>query len=95
MMNHSPSVTKSTIDFSSLLNSMRSTSGGEGMTTAEICESLGKSELTVRKMLRKAMVDGTVRRTEKYKDCLDGRARPVSAYVICEPGTIIREQVVI
>lgn len=90
---HSAQVTISTMDFSPLLASMRSTSSGEGMTTAEICKSLGKSKLTVRAMLKTALQNGTVRRTEKLEEGIDGRWRPVPAFVICESEMVVREQV--
>jgi response regulator of citrate/malate metabolism len=72
-----------TLDFSALLDSMRTT-GGEGMTTAEICDELGCSALTARRMIAKAIDDGKVRVTHKMGRRIDGKPAQIPSYVILE-----------
>ena len=95
MMNQSPSVAKSTIDFSALLNSMRTAPTDEGLRAEEIAEQTGIGVGTVRKRLGRAVEMGLVRRAKKTMIRCDGEPARVSSYVICEPEMVVREQVVI
>lgn len=90
---HSAQVTRSDMDFSALLESLRSTPGGEGATVAEICKQTGKSKQSVRDLLRLAIDSGKVRVAKKMVKDIGDRLTFVPSYVICEPETIVREQV--
>lgn len=81
-MNHSPNITQSTVDFSSLLSIMRTDERGEGLTSDEIAQQWGCSQATAQKRLRKASQMGLVRTTRKEIDFLDGRRASVPAYVM-------------
>ena len=84
-MNCSPSVTRCETDFSSLLDSMRHATGGEGMTAEEIARQTGIGVKTVRQRLARALESGMVRRAKKLVTRIDGISTPVSSFVVCEP----------
>ncbi len=59
---------------------------GEGMTTAEIVETSGLSLEVVRKLIRRALQDGRVRRTVRVMERIDGKRTPVTGYALTEPA---------
>lgn len=56
--------------------------GGEGLTVPEYAAQARRSELTVRKILRAGLANGTVRRSQKTIERMDGRIAVVPAYVL-------------
>lgn len=85
MMNLSPSVTKSKIDFSQLLEVMRPADTGEGLRMQEIKELTGASERRIAKALRKGIEAGLVRVSRKLHIDLIGRPQWPATYIICTP----------
>jgi DNA-binding Lrp family transcriptional regulator len=60
----------------------RRPTGGSGMRVEEIRDALGMPEARVRNLLRQALEDGTVRRTVRVIEQLNGVPRRVPAYEV-------------
>ena len=55
--------------------------GGEGLRVAEIVEQTGSDRTKVERAIRVGLQTGTVRRTSKLVERIDGVVRPVPSYV--------------
>lgn len=81
-MNHSPSITQFTVDFSSLLSIMRKDERGEGLTSKEIAKQIGRSREKTREIIAEAQEMGLVRLTQRKQRRIDGIVVTVPAYVM-------------
>ena len=54
--------------------------GGTGLRVEEISERLNKPEAHVRTLIREALAAGTIRRTERVIEQINGTLRRVPAY---------------
>lgn len=70
-----------TVDLRALMERHASSSGGEGVTVAEICEATGVSVNKAREAVRSALRKGECRATKKMVAAMDGRVMPVPSYV--------------
>jgi|GEM_PF-3759312 len=77
----SASVSVATLDLRALMERHASSSGGEGVTVAEICEATGASVNKAREAVRSALRKGECRATKKMVAAMDGRVMPVPSYV--------------
>ena len=77
----SASVSVATLDLRALMERHASSSGGEGVTVAEICEATGVSVNKAREAVRSALRKGECRATKKMVAAMDGRVMPVPSYV--------------
>jgi DNA-binding transcriptional regulator LsrR (DeoR family) len=81
-MNHSPNITATTHDFTSLLSLLRTDERGEGLRSEEIAEQWGVSREKALTMLKDAKRLGLVRATKvKYTDLSDRETR-VTGYIV-------------
>ena len=81
-MNHSPSVTKCEVDFSSLLSLMRCEEREEGMTTEELAKLWDCSKSKALKILKDAKKQGLVRPTRVKIEDACGRDTSTYGYVV-------------
>lgn len=74
-----------TVDVARIFDELRERSGGEGLTTREVAEILGKSRLVVRELIRKAIEGGRCRpSTKQVRSALTGVVAPVPSFVFLE-----------
>lgn len=63
-----------------LREAAQQTPGGNGLRVDELCEHLAMGEQSVRRLLSRAMAAGTVRRTTRVIEQINGYYRRVPAY---------------
>jgi len=65
-------------------------SGGEGLRVEEICRATGLGESKARRLIWEGLQSGTIRRTERRIERLDGRPAVVVGYAfVPKKGTTV------
>ena len=67
-----------------LANQATVTGRGEGMTSSELAEKMGFGQDKVRKLLKRAVIDGKCRATRKTVRTIAGTNTVVTSYVLAE-----------